>query len=130
MFETLKTFLSIQTEKSTIGIAHTRWATHGAPSDRNSHPHDNEAGTIAIVHNGIIENYSSLKTILQKRGYKFKSETDTEVLAHLIDDMMKTHDKVYFTSSRKSGVFSSGRYVRYRGSELEMSESTCGCKTW
>ncbi|MDC3321269.1 SIS domain-containing protein [bacterium] len=74
-------------------MAHTRWATHGAPSDRNSHPHDNQAGTIAIVHNGIIENYSSLKAILQKRGYVFKSDTDTEVLAHLIDDMMKTHDK-------------------------------------
>lgn len=67
------------------GIGHTRWATHGAPSDRNAHPHVNGKGTIAVVHNGIIENYIPLKKKLTDRGYEFRSETDTEVLAHLLD---------------------------------------------
>ena len=67
------------------GIGHTRWATHGAPSDMNAHPHTNMAGTIAVVHNGIIENYIPLKKKMQDKGYQFISETDTEVLAHLID---------------------------------------------
>lgn len=70
-----------------VGIGHTRWATHGAPSDVNSHPHLNEKETIAVVHNGIIENYSVLKEELIKKGYKFKSETDTEVVAHLLDSL-------------------------------------------
>lgn len=67
------------------GIGHTRWATHGAPSDTNAHPHFNESGTIAVVHNGIIENYLQLRKKLTDKGYKFVSETDTEVLAHLLD---------------------------------------------
>ena len=71
--------------KGTAGIGHTRWATHGAPSDINSHPHMNNAGTIAVVHNGIIENYIPLKKKMQDKGYQFISETDTEVLAHLLD---------------------------------------------
>ena len=68
-----------------IGIAHTRWATHGAPSDLNAHPHTSCNNKIAVVHNGIIENYSSLKKMLELKGHKFLSETDTEVLAHLIE---------------------------------------------
>ena len=71
------------------GIGHTRWATHGAPSDVNSHPHLNTAGNIAVVHNGIIENYIPLKKRLMDRGYEFVSETDTEVLAHLLDHYYK-----------------------------------------
>jgi glutamine---fructose-6-phosphate transaminase (isomerizing) len=68
----------------TVGLAHTRWATHGAPSEPNAHPHLDASGRIAVVHNGIIENYAVLKTYLQQKGIQFRSDTDTEVLAHLI----------------------------------------------
>ncbi|OUN70368.1 glutamine--fructose-6-phosphate transaminase (isomerizing) [Drancourtella sp. An57] len=69
----------------TLGIGHTRWATHGSPSDTNAHPHLNSEETIVVVHNGIIENYLKLKKKLESKGYRFVSETDTEVIAHLLD---------------------------------------------
>ncbi len=71
--------------KGTFGIAHTRWATHGEPNDVNAHPHTDEQGTVALVHNGIIENYATLKAALEAEGHHFRTETDTEVLAHLIE---------------------------------------------
>ena len=71
-----------------IGIAHTRWATHGEPSDINAHPHVTHAGKLTIIHNGIIENYSALKDELKKRGYVLRSQTDTEVLGNLIEDIL------------------------------------------
>ena len=74
-----------ETLPGSIGIGHTRWATHGAPSDINSHPHFNEAKSIAVVHNGIIENYIKIKKMLEGKGYKFVSDTDTEVVVHLLD---------------------------------------------
>ena len=67
-----------------VGISHTRWATHGAPTDANAHPHKDESGKLAVVHNGVIENYQQLRDWLKGEGHTFSSETDTEVLAHLI----------------------------------------------
>jgi len=85
----LETHLEGMDLDSHIGIGHTRWATHGEPSDRNSHPHFSEDMSIAVVHNGIIENYSILKNELIEKGYRFNSDTDTEVVAHLIHSLYK-----------------------------------------
>lgn len=85
----------------TIGIGHTRWATHGEPSDTNAHPHFNKDKTIAVVHNGIIENFAKLKKNLEDRGYEFLSETDTEVVAHLLDYYYNKYDKDPLTAVTK-----------------------------
>ena len=80
------------TINGSIGMGHTRWATHGVPNDVNSHPHLSNSGELAIIHNGIIENYAPLKKELMNRGYVFKSDTDTEVLINLIEDVQKTQN--------------------------------------
>ncbi|HEV2908472.1 MAG TPA: class II glutamine amidotransferase, partial [Candidatus Eremiobacteraceae bacterium] len=75
--------------KGSVGIGHTRWATHGRPSDSNAHPHLDCSGRIAVIHNGIIENYAPLRAALIERGHTFASDTDTEVVAHLIEERYK-----------------------------------------
>ena len=85
----LEAFVAGKNIDGTIGIAHTRWATHGEPNDINAHPHFSQSKKISIIHNGIIENYKILKEELVSRGYEFVSDTDTEVVAHLIEDIKK-----------------------------------------
>ncbi|SMO92458.1 glucosamine--fructose-6-phosphate aminotransferase (isomerizing) [Chryseobacterium rhizoplanae] len=85
--------------KYKIGMGHTRWATHGVPSDRNSHPHLSNNGKIAIVHNGIIENYDTIKTMLTEKGFTFKSETDTEVLVNLVQYFMDLNPETDFPTA-------------------------------
>lgn len=94
----------------TIGIGHTRWATHGEPSDINSHPHTNENATISVVHNGIIENYIKLKEWLKKKGYEFYSETDTEVIPNLVDYYYKgdLFEAVAKATSKMEGSYAIG----------------------
>ncbi len=93
------------------GIAHTRWATHGKPSEKNAHPHTDCSGKIIVIHNGIIENYQILKSELQEKGHKFKSDTDTEVIAHLIEDSLTEsttesfREAVKHSLSKLSGTF-------------------------
>lgn len=106
--------------ESNAGIGHTRWATHGAPSDANSHPHLNMDSTIAVVHNGIIENYMQLKDWLISEGKVFKSETDTEVVAHLVDyyydgDLL---DAVYKAMDKLRGAYALGVICKDNPDEL------------
>ena len=98
--EGLARLLKSEPVEGNLGIGHTRWATHGPPSDKNSHPQLDQSGKIAIVHNGVIENYDALKQRLLKAGHTFKSDTDTEVLAHLIGDYYEKRK----IGNRKSGI--------------------------
>ncbi len=108
--------------ESNLGIGHTRWATHGEPSVINAHPHVNEDNTLFLIHNGIIENYVSLKNGLIKEGYKFKSETDTEVLAHLVDHYLKMKNSLFqavrYALNEVEGTY--GIVVIYKGEPDKM----------
>ncbi len=120
------------------GIGHTRWATHGAPSDLNAHPHTNGEGTIAVVHNGIIENYIPLKKKMEGRGYAFVSNTDTEVLAHLLDYYYKGNplETIIKVLQRVEGSYALGimfadhpgeLYAARKDSPLIVGRNQSGC---
>ena len=104
----LEAIVKADPNEGTVGIGHTRWATHGRPSDMNAHPHASEDGKFAVVHNGIIENYMPLKEELIEKGYHFKSETDTEVVAHLLEDM---YDGDFISTVRRMLARVDGAYA-------------------
>ncbi|MEA2485375.1 MAG: hypothetical protein QOD46_486, partial [Actinomycetota bacterium] len=105
----LRAALSDQQFTGHLGIGHTRWATHGRPTDRNAHPHLDCTGTVAVVHNGIVENHDLLRTSLVEEGHTFRSDTDTEVVAHLLESLMATglslREAVLEVVARLEGAF-------------------------
>lgn len=107
----LENFAESKDKSGSIGIGHTRWATHGAPSDRNSHPHTSDNGRLSIIHNGIIENYATLKEQLLRLGHSFNSDTDTEVLIHLIEEVYKHEHIDLLEAVRQALLQVSGAYA-------------------
>jgi len=115
------------TRKGNLGIGHTRWATHGVPNDVNSHPHYSNSGDLVIIHNGIIENYDSLKKELIKRGYTFKSDTDTEVLVNLIEDIqinekVKLGKAVQIALNQVVGAYAIALFDRKKPDEIVVAK--------
>ena len=108
--EGLASLLVNQPLAGSIGMGHTRWATHGAPNDVNAHPHTAGGGRFAIIHNGIIENYAAIKKRLKEKGYTFESETDTEVLAHFIDDVQNEANLSFAEAVRQALTHVVGAY--------------------
>src|SRR6266481_2745837 len=112
----LETVIAGSPINGSFGIGHTRWATHGRPTEENAHPHRDGSGTLVVVHNGIVENYLTLKNALIAKGHKFVSETDTEIIAHLIEDELNqagapsapaAEPSTTVSSSAKVGSFTS-----------------------
>ncbi|MGB3542709.1 glutamine--fructose-6-phosphate transaminase (isomerizing) [Rubrivirga sp.] len=106
----LAKLLEAQPVEGTVGMGHTRWATHGAPNDVNAHPHESTDGRFAIIHNGIIENYGAIKRRLVEKGFTFESETDTEVLAHFIEDVQNEADLDFPEAVRQALTQVNGAY--------------------
>src|SRR5437764_12772772 len=98
--------------QGSLGIGHTRWATHGRPSDENAHPHTDCSGSLVVVHNGILENYLEIKERLVAEGHTFKSQTDTEVLAHLVEHYLKTAGRLDRAVKRALNDFRGSYAVR------------------
>ena len=107
----LETFVQAKDISGTVGIAHTRWATHGEPSPANAHPHCSPSGKLALVHNGIIENNATIKQRLQEKGCHFKSETDTEVLVQLIEYIQTTNHIALLTAVQLAHQQVNGAYA-------------------
>lgn len=109
--------LQTQHLSGSLGVGHTRWATHGAPTDPNAHPHTTEDGKLAVIHNGIIENYLSLKEGLLRRGHVFTSETDSEVLAHLIEEKYQGNLEEAVRAALQEAYGAYGLVVAHQDSE-------------
>ena len=113
----LEEMIKGETFDGRVGIGHTRWATHGRPSDENAHPH--KAGKVTVVHNGIIENYLPLKEVLENKGHVFASETDTEIISHLIDEFVQEGysflEAVRFALNKIKGSYALG--ILFEGEE-------------
>ncbi|HIW48701.1 MAG TPA: glutamine--fructose-6-phosphate transaminase (isomerizing) [Firmicutes bacterium] len=125
----LREKVSHTTLSGTIGIGHTRWATHGAPSDVNSHPHLSGDGAVAVVHNGIIENYQQIKEELLAKGYVFHSETDSETVAHLLDDFLKQGydflESVFLMLDRIEGAYALEMICRQEPGTIIAARKNC-----
>ena len=103
----LEAALANQTQIGSLGIGHTRWATHGIANQTNAHPHVGGQGLLSLAHNGVIENYEALKTELISKGYQFHSQTDSEVVAHLVADCLKKQQLPTLGGDREKGRFAS-----------------------
>ena len=111
----------------TLGIGHTRWATHGVPNDVNAHPHTSNSGRLVLVHNGIIENYESLRAYLTEQGFSFSSETDTEVLVNLIEHIqttqsLKTGKAVQIALNQVVGAYAIAVFDKDRPKEIVVAK--------
>ena len=129
----LEEYASGHDTTGSIGIAHTRWATHGEPSSVNAHPHLSESGRLALVHNGIIENYANIKEYLTNKGYHFKSSTDTEVLVQLIEFVQQRFNldlglAVLYALRRVVGAYAIAVLDREHPDEIISQEQSACCR--